>query len=308
MILALLNSTATPRAFTHRPAVQASASGDFVYSPASASLLQGGGERFAADGWDSTSKVQQRSGRKYVQCLLDELGLGRYVTWVTQAACASEADGSLERELTTVLAQLKIKVEREERWRLSAGDCWGDDECRLGDDGRPRGRVILLDHVERDVPAALRRSINDAREDPTLRDKCTHLKALRHGFIQELPAWRSAKRMLEKRADDCARAKGKEADQSREVMLRDDEQIEVIESILSGALKKKQAEQGLPFRSQRKPVQSLNLGLVLTWYLAMRQRGMCVRRPRYCPLSAPVHFVRPCAQEHRSPATRVPRH
>jgi len=123
------------------------------------------------------------------------------------------------------------------------------------------GREIRLSHITHEIPTALRNSINEVRADES--KACLHIRALAHGFIQGLPAWKEAKERMEKRMAD-----GK-AEQAREVLLYDYEQISLFESILACAVNESRDE-----KQPRKAIDSLTLGVIVAVYMALRQRGM----------------------------------
>jgi len=111
-------------------------------------------ERHKEDGTSVSHAEKQGTGKLYVQCLLNDLGLGDFDEWITTVEAAGDA--SLERGMGDILRRLVVKVKAVERWRLPEGRYGSEDEKKR------LGRQIVVSHVK-EIQFALTRAINEKR-------------------------------------------------------------------------------------------------------------------------------------------------
>lgn len=100
-------------------------------------------------------------------------------------------------------------------------------------------------------------------------------KMLPRGYFQEFSLVKEADRLLKMEKAKAQVDGGNEAVQKRDNVLYDHEQILLFESVLSNAYSNEQRKRG-GVKKPRHPVDTLTLGVILSFYFALGQRGMNV--------------------------------
>ena len=175
-------------------------------------------ERHKEDGTSVSHAEKQGTGKLYVQCLLNDLSLGDCDEWITKVEGAGDA--ALENAMADLLRQLVAKIKAGDRWQLPEGRYGSEDEKRSG-------RPIVVSHVK-EINFALTRSVNVRRASG-----CGSTTLLMpRGYFQRIASYKQAEMLLSKRSADALKEAGKEADQRREIVLYDHEQVRRVTAIM----------------------------------------------------------------------------
>jgi len=231
-------------------------------------------------GVDPTGRVvsgstvdQQKTGRWYIQCVLDELKLGDIDEWIETAVHAGGV--TLERAIGDVFRHMLGKVQRKERWTLPQEYCRSDDE-------RLQGRAIGVNHPK-EMVFAFRALINTIRQRPVSEGDAHHgmsTSLVERGWFGNLCGgiYGSVTSQLESFAKSEQSARGTEADQRREAKLYAEDWVELFESILSCAVAEEQRRKGDPERDR---LDTLTLGVIVAMQYAIGKRGITLESIRY---------------------------
>lgn len=157
-----------------------------------------GGDTFNPDGISKTTTRTRHLGARMVQCLLKEMGLGEFETWVEQlVADPLDADGGYPA-VGRMWEQLLKKVE--------AGEMWDMPDSRYG--GSKRGgehRPICYSHLK-EIIFGLKQAINQAKEGGLATDD---------GHFQRYQFYKKLEPLLAKRKKEAKKDVGDEAVQRR---------------------------------------------------------------------------------------------
>lgn len=127
-------------------------------------------QRYREDGTGTSHAEQQNTGRLYVECVLVELELGDFDSWIKRSTHAGEV--ALERAVGEVFRCVLAKAQKVERWRIPEARCQSADE-------KANGRIIR-DRHPKEMAFALRQAINSVRQAPDFpKDMSTTSKAKR---------------------------------------------------------------------------------------------------------------------------------
>lgn len=207
--------------------------------------------RKTAVGTSVSHSEKQSTGRVYVRSILIELGKpDDFITWVKDLVARGRVEtGGMYAGIDEVLRKLKEKVEKGESWKLP--------ESRYGSVHRP----IAKTHPK-EITMALRAAID--KESGYKLDK---------GHFGRYSAYSEVEKLLEKKRTDALVALGKEADQRRMLVLYDNEQLDLFESILTCAVNAAQTAgdmKGPP----RNAIDTLTVGVIVSAYFSLGKRGV----------------------------------
>ena len=211
-------------------------------------------KRYQENGTGTSHAEQQNTGRLYVECVLAELELGDYDSWVKRSTHAGEV--ALQRAVGDVFRHVLTKAQKGERWRIPEARCQNADE-------KANGRIIR-DRHPKEMGFALRQAVNSVRQASDFpKDMSTNTVPI--GWFGNLAGgvYKTAESQLKKLTSDRESATGSEADQRREHKLYDDEQCELFESILSCAVAEQQRRDE-PLRKPRERMDTLTLGMIVS--------------------------------------------
>lgn len=194
---------------------------------------------------------KQSTGRIYVRSILIELGKpDDFDGWIKELVQGGRVEtGGMYKAIDEVLTRLKQKVEMGETWKLP--------ESRYGSVDRP----IAKTHPK-EMTMALRAAI----------DKESGF-TLEKGHFGRYEALKDAERRLEQKRTAALAAVGKEADQRRMLVLYDNEQLDLFESILTCAVSSAQSAGDMD-GAPRKPIDTLTVGVIVAVYFALGKRGV----------------------------------
>ena len=194
---------------------------------------------------------KQSTGRVYVRSILIELGKpDDFDVWIKELVQGGRVEtGGKYAGIDEVLSRLKHKVEMGENWKLP--------ESRYGSVDRP----IAKTHPK-EMTMALRSAI----------DKESGF-TLEKGHFGRYEALKDAERRLEQKRTAALAAVGREADQRRMLVLYDNEQLDLFESILTCAVAAAQSAGDMDGPS-RKPIDTLTVGVIVAVYFALGKRGV----------------------------------
>lgn len=182
-----------------------------------------------------------------VQCLLEEMGLGEFETWVEQLVAAGlDADGGYPA-VGRMWAQLLKKVKAQERWHIP--------DSRYG--GTKRGgehRLIYYSHLK-EIIFALKQAINQAKDGSL---------AVDDGHFQKYHSYRDVNLLMAKRKKEAKKEAGDEAVQRRNKCFTDQEQVDLFASILRCDVEKRHA------------IDSATLGVITALFMQLGKRGMSI--------------------------------
>ena len=206
-----------------------------------------GGETFNADGVSKTTARYRHNGARMVQCLLKEMGLGEFETWVEQlVADPLDADGGYPA-VGRMWEQLLKKVE--------AGEVWDMPDSRYG--GSKRGgehRPICYSHLK-EIIFGLKQAINQAKQGGL---------AVDDGHFQRYQFYKKLDLLLAKRKKEAKKEEGDEAVQRRNKCFTDQEQVDLFASILRCDVEKRHA------------IDSATLGVITSLFMQLGKRGMTI--------------------------------
>lgn len=193
---------------------------------------------------------KQSTGRVYVRSILIELGKpDDFDGWTKQLVQGGRVEPGMYAGIDEVLSRLKAKVGNGENWHLP--------ESRYGSVDRP----IAKTHPK-EMTMALGAAI--AKESGFKLEK---------GHFGRYSALSAVEKLLEKRRVDALAAVGKEADQRRMLVLYDNVQLDLFESILTCAVAAAQ-KAGEMTGPPRKPIDTLTVGVIISNYFALGKRGV----------------------------------
>ena len=172
----------------------------------------------------------------------------------------------MQKAFSDVLRAVIDKVDAKERWKIPLDRCQSEPE-------KQQGRTIRVTHPK-EMTMALRHAVHDARVAGKCEDARPHQEL---DWLTQSAEYVELDKLLSQCVAEEKYASGTEANQRREITMHDDQQIALFQSIFSCAVAQKQGADGRGEDQQRKPIDSLTLGLITTLYFSLGQRGMNIQ-------------------------------
>lgn len=211
---------------------------------------------FDAEGQNIKTAADVDRGKKYAQCLLDELELGKFEAWID--GLAHKEERHMRLALNPLFVQLAHKIQHGEQW------------TNLPDDAQGGPTRDIATTAPKLIGMAVTRAIDTVRKNgPTG-------ELLPDHFVRSFAPFKSAIDQLKKKTADAHAAAGNEAKQRRERTLYDHEQMALFESILSCGYATSQKAGGTKDAACRNPMDTLTLGVIVALHFALGQRGINV--------------------------------
>jgi hypothetical protein len=203
----------------------------------------------------------------YAQALLDELSLGDFDQWIRDVVTDEKEvvlTSTARDKIIAVFNHLLQKVQNEEQWTNLPASALGGTVRDIAK-GAPKLIGMAIHHA-----------IDTARRPSRLK--------LLHGYLPDF--FKDSVKLLESRYTRKKVETGTEVTQRREKKLFDHEIEALYKSILSNAVAEDQyRRRKVP---QRKPIDTLTLGVIVALHTALGQRGINVRHTA-CPPSLPIY-------------------
>jgi hypothetical protein len=193
---------------------------------------------FALQDRHHSTQESSDHGKKLVQCLLTELGMGAFDTFID--CIRSFDDDKLRESVDPIFVRLLEKVRKDESWTFSDG----------------KTTPIAKTHTK-EMRASLLHAIKAARVG-------TSFKVLKSGNEFETAALKEVENLLRDRNAATQIEQGTEADERRDMKMYDHETLALYESILRNTI-------------NHQPIDCLTLGSITAFLRATGLRTMNVR-------------------------------